>query len=160
MSNADRLGSYAEPKLTPETHALIVEMLRKGHYRKVACAKARITERTLQYWIARGEAGIEPYAAFVIDMAEAEAAIEDELLTAIREAQPAIPEVRGADVWTSRAWIMERRWPKRWSGRVRVSVNEEIDMFTSKLKAKPELYTKVIDALREESSGEPADNKH
>lgn len=160
MSNADRLGAYAETLLTPEVHALIVAMLRKGHYRKVACAKARITERTLQYWVAKGEAGIEPYAAFVVDMAEAEAAIEDELLTAIREAQPAIPEVRGADVWTSRAWIMERRWPKRWSGRVRVSVNEEIDMFTSKLKKHPELHERVLVALRTESEGEPTGDPH
>ena len=143
------------PKLE-EVRATILEMLRKGHYRKVACAKVRITERTLQNWIKWGEQEQEPYASFLVDMMEAEASIEDELLQAIRCAQAGVPGQTGADVWTSRAWIMERRWPKRWSGRVRVSVNEEIDAFTAKLKGKPELYTRVLDALREESSGEPA----
>lgn len=146
------------PKLET-VRATLLEWIRKGHYRKVACAKVRITERTLQNWIAKGEQEIEPYAAFVLDLYEAEADVENELLDTIRNAQPAIPGEggRGADVWTSRAWIMERRWPKRWSGRVRVSVNEEIDAFTSKLKNKPELYTRVIDALREESSGVTAE---
>jgi hypothetical protein len=146
------------PKLTPETAATILDWLRRGHYRKVACAKVRITERTLQNWVKKGEAGIEPYASFVVDMAEAEADVEDELLTAIRGAMPAVMGEggHGADVWTSRAWIMERRWPKRWSGRVRVSVSEEVDAFTARLKSNPELYTRVLDALRAESEGEPA----
>lgn len=145
------------PKLE-DVRGRILEWLRRGHYRKVACAAVRITERTLQNWVKWGEQGKEPYASFLVDMQEAEALVEDELLTAIRHAQPAVAGEggHGADVWTSRAWIMERRWPKRWSGRVRVSVNEEIDAFTAKLKNKPELYTRVLDALRTESEGEPA----
>lgn len=145
-------------KLTPAVTATILAELAKGHYRKVACAAARITERTLQKWQKRGEAGEEPYATFLIDMQEVESTVEGQLLSEIRNAKPAVNGEggHGADVWTARAWILERRWPKRWSGRVRVSVSEEIDAFTQRLKNNPELYARVMDALREESPGEPA----
>lgn len=135
------------PKLTDATRATILEWLRRGHYRKVACAKVRITERTLQNWVQRGEAGVEPYASFLVDMLEAEADCENELLTTIRTAQPGIPGVSGADVWTSRAWVMERRWPKRWRGSVRLTVHEEVETMTSRLKADAELYRRVVERL-------------
>jgi hypothetical protein len=146
-----------ENKLTPETRATILEWLRKGHYRKVACAKVRITERTLQSWIQKGELGLEPYASFVTDMMEAEADCQDELLTAIRTAQPGVPGVSGADVWTSRAWVMERRWPKQWRGSVRLTVHEEVETMTSRLKGDAELYRRVCEKLAsEEHPGESA----
>ncbi len=146
------------PKLEA-VRATILEWLRRGHYRKVACAKVRITERTLQNWIAKGEAGVEPYAAFVTDMAEAEADCENELLTAIRGAQPGIPGQVGADVWTSRAWVMERRWPKRWRGSVRLTVHEEVESMTARLKSDAELYRRVVEKLAadEEHPGSPAE---
>lgn len=142
------------PKLTPALGAEICAMLRKGHYRKVACAKVRITERTLQYWVRKGEEGIEPYAAFVVDMQEAEAHVEDELLQQIRCAMPGVPGQSGADVWTARAWVLERRWPKRWAARVRTAVAEEMDGFMARFKADPELHERVANVLREDGPGD------
>lgn len=145
------------PKLTPEVSKAICASLKAGHYRKVACAKVRITERTLQNWQKWGEEGREPYAAFLVDMQEAEAHVEDELLQQIRCAMPGVPGQSGADVWTARAWVLERRWPKRWAARVRTAVAEEVDMFTAKLKAKPELWKAVVDELADEAGiGGPA----
>jgi hypothetical protein len=146
------------PKLTDATRATILDWLRRGHYRKVACAKVRITERTLQRWRQWGEAGEEPYASFLVEMDEAEADCENELLTAIRTAQPGVPGVSGADVWTSRAWVMERRWPKRWRGSVRLTVHEEVETMTARLKSDAELYRRVVERLSvdEEHPGEPA----
>lgn len=145
------------PKLTDEVRATILEWLRKGHYRKVACAKVRITERTFQNWMRWGEEGKEPYAAFALDVLQAEADCQEELLRAIRTAQPGVPGVSGADVWTSRAWVMERRWPKQWRGSVRVMVNEEVESMTSKIRGDVDLYRRVVEKLAgEEPAGEPA----
>jgi hypothetical protein len=76
---------------------------------------------------------------------KAEAAGEKKLLREIR---------RGVDGWQSRAWMLERRWPQRWSGRVRLTVTEHVNELTSKLKSKPELHQAVCDVLAEESSAD------
>lgn len=149
------------PKLTPETRATILDWLRRGHYRKTACAKARITMRTLQNWITRGEAGVEPYAAFLTDMDEAEADCQETLLASIRSAQGGVTGSHGADPWQSRAWVMERRWPKQWRGSVRLTVHEEVESMTQRLKSDAELYRRVVEKLAdEEHPGDAADAKH
>lgn len=144
------------PKLE-DVRETILEWLRRGHYRKVACAAVRITERTLQNWRKWGEEGREPYATFLVDMDQAEAECQDELLREIRGAQGGVPGVSGADVWTSRAWVMERRWPKHWRGSVRLTVHEEVESMTARLKSDAELYRRVVEKLAsEEAPGDGA----
>jgi transposase len=144
--------------LTPEVQAVIIAAIQKGNYRRTAAAKAGVCERTLYNWEERGEAGEEPFREFLQALKTAEAKAEAMLLEEIRTAQGAIPGPggRGPDLWQSKAWILERRWPKRWAQRVRTAVTEEIDAFTDRLQRRLDeaTYRRVIEASREESPGE------
>jgi hypothetical protein len=125
--------------LTPEVQKRICQALRAGNYRETACAAGGIHKDSFYTWLKRGASGEEePYASFVVAVEKAEAAGEKKLLREIRS---------GVDNWQSRAWILERRWPGRWSGRVRVTVSDHVDALTAKLKADPELHRKVADVL-------------
>lgn len=145
-------------ELTPETQTIIVEAMRRGNYRRTAALLAGVTERTLYAWQARGEANEPLYAEFLHALKEAEAEAESMLLEEIRTAQASIPGEggRGADLWTAKAWIMERRWPKRWATRVRTAVAEELDAFTDRLQKRLDeaTYRRVLDASREDAPGE------
>lgn len=144
--------------LTPEVQAIIIEALRRGNYRDTAAKLAGVTRQTLWNWEQRGEAGEAPYAVFFDAIQTAEAEAEDELLSEVRGASPASTGVHGADVWQARAWVMERRWPKRWAQRVRQAVTEELDAFTDRLQRRLDdaTYRKVLDASREDAPGESA----
>ncbi len=152
-----------QTSLTDETQAIILEAIRAGNYKVTACSKAGIHRDTLNGWELRGAKGEEPYASFSDALQTAEAEAEAKLLTEIRTAQPGIPGVSGADLWTAKAWILERRWPKRWAARVRQAVTEELDALTDRLQRRLDdaTYRKVLDASREDASGEAAgDARH
>ncbi len=138
--------------LTPETQAKIVAALEAGNYRQTACTAAGIHRHTLQNWEKWGKEGREPYAAFLDALQVAEAKAEMALLACIMSAGPAIPNVSGADVWTAKAWIMERRFAQRWCARVKQQAAEAVDALTEKLKAHPEIHKKVVDLLTEADS--------
>jgi hypothetical protein len=144
--------------LTPEVHEAIVESIRAGSYRSTAAAKAGVHRNRLAEWEGRGESGEEPYAAFACALQKAEAEAEERLLDEIRNAQPSVTGEggHGPDLWQAKAWIMERRWPKRWAARVRQAVTEELDAFTDRLQRKLDeaTYRRVLDASREDASGE------
>lgn len=151
--------------LTPEVQAKILEAIRAGNYKATACALAGVHRDSLLYWEQRAEQNEEPYASFIEAFRQAEAEAESTLLAEIKNAQPAIPGEggRGADVWTSRAWIMERRWPKRWASRVRTAVTEELGALLDRLEKKldAETFKRVIHASREDASNEGAgDPRH
>lgn len=141
--------------LTPEVQAVIVEAIGRGHYRETAAHLAGVSRRSLTNWEQRGEVGEAPYADFFIALKQAEAKAEDTLLREIASAQPAITGEggRGADLWQSKAWIMERRWPGRWGGRVRATVTDELAAVLKRIEEKldPETFAKVIDATREDA---------
>lgn len=130
--------------LTPDVERRILTALRGGNYRETAAQAAGVHRNSIRNWLERGEAGEEPYASFLCAVEKAEAYGERKLLRAIRA---------GCDGWQSKAWIMERRWPGRWSGRVRVTVSDHVDALTAKLKADPELHRKVVDVLAREEPG-------
>jgi hypothetical protein len=138
-------------KLTPEVQAAIVAALEKGNYRVTAAAAAGVHRNSLINWEKWGEEGKEPYASFVTAMQRAEAKAEMALLEAIDNARPGVPGVSGADVWTSKAWILERRYASRWCARVKQQVQEEVGQLTAKLKSHPELHKQVVDVLDQES---------
>lgn len=143
--------------LTPDVQTAIVKAIIVGNYRETAAAAAGIHRTTLRNWEARGETGEEPYASFMIELQAAEAKAEMKALSRIRRAKPAIPGEggRGADLWQKDAWMMERRWPKRWGGRVRATVTEELGALIDRLRAKvdDETFRKVVDATREDAPG-------
>ena len=143
--------------LTPEVQEAIVSALEAGNYRSTACAAAGVHRHSLQNWEKWGEEGREPYAGFLAAMKTAEAKAEMSLLAEIQSARPGVPGVSGADIWTTKAWILERRFASRWCARVKQQVAENVDALTSKLKADPELHRKVIDVIAsDEGSSEAA----
>lgn len=148
--------------LTPTVRAALLESLRGGNYRVVACAKAGIHRDTLSGWEQRAKAGEEPYKSFVDELHQAEAESEAKLLGEIRTAQPAVVGVSGPDIWQAKAWILERRFPKRWGLRVRAAVNEELEGLLDRLQKRldAETFAKVIDASREETPGEAPQQRH
>ncbi len=149
-------------KLTPETQATICDALEKGNYRATAAASAGIHRNTLIDWEKRGEAGEEPYVDFLTAMQMAEAKAEMALVEEIRHAEPGIPNVRGADLWQAKAWMLERRYGGKWSGKVKAHIAEAVDDLTQKLKAKPELHAEVVSVLagEEPPAGSVPDKRH
>jgi transposase len=162
----------ARPTLhSPELEAEIVKAIQEGHYVEQAAKMSGISKRTFYNWKERGEAGEEPYASFLHAVEKAEAVAEGMLLDEIRTAQPATHAGNGgggsgADLWQAKAWIMERRWPGRWSGRVRLTVDHELAALMKRLEAKldTETFAKVVDASREDVAAEGAsgasDSRH
>jgi transposase-like protein len=150
--------------LTPEVQTAIVAAILDGNYRVTAAQKAGVCERSLYNWLERGATGEAPFAEFLQAVKTAEADAESALLSQIRHAQPAVTGEggHGADIWQAKAWIMERRWPKRWAQRVRQAVTEELDAFTDRLQRRLDdaTYRKVLDASREDASGEGTDARH
>lgn len=150
--------------LTPEVQETIIAAIRSGNYKATACSLAGIHRDTLHSWEVRGAAGEEPFASFSDALQKAEAEAEADLLTEIRTAQSSTPGPggNGPDLWQAKAWIMERRWPKRWAARVRTAVTEELDAFTDRLARRLDeaTYRKVMDASREDAGVEGAEAKH
>ena len=126
--------------LTPEVERKICASLRAGNYRETAAAAGDVDARSVRRWLERGEQGEEPFAAFLSAVQKAEAAAERRLLRAIR---------KGVDNWQSKAWIMERRWPAKWGGRVRVTVSEERESLLAKVQRDPELHERLRNVLGE-----------
>lgn len=137
--------------LTPDVQHAICVSLRAGNYRETAAQAAGVHRNTIRNWLQRGEAGEEPFAEFLCAVEKAEAIAERRLLKLIR---------KRFDGWQACAWIMERRWPSRWSGRVRVTVSDHVDALTSKLRADPELHRKVLDVLADQEPSTPATSAH
>lgn len=148
----------ARPTSLPEVQAVILTAIEAGNYRVTACAAAGIHRHTLQNWEKWGAEGKEPYAEFLAALQTAEAKAEMRLLSDIDSARAGTPGVSGADVWQTKAWILERRWPQRWAARVRTVVAEEVGTLVNKLRDQPELQRKVADVLAEGDSapGTPA----
>jgi hypothetical protein len=126
--------------LTPELAKRILASIRAGNYKSTACQAAGIHRDTLNDWEHRGARGEEPYAEFSDALQKAEATAERKLLRQIR---------LGVDGWQSKAWIMERRWPAKWGGRVRTVVNDEVATLLAKVQHEPELHARLRDVLGE-----------
>lgn len=109
-------------QLTPERTAAVLNYLRNGHYIEQACRLAKIPRRTYSYWLETArkhaaEGKESDYTAFAEQVAEAEAALEARELARIEAA------AENQKTWTAAAWLLERRFPQRWSLRNRVEVS-------------------------------------
>jgi hypothetical protein len=135
--------------LTPDTQVAILGALADGMYRETAARCAGICERTFYNWLERGESGEAPYAVFLQAVKKTEAEAERDIVRTVRA---------GAEGWQSKAWIAERRWPKRWAARVRTAVTEELDAYTDRLAKRLDEATmkRVLDASREDDGVEGA----
>ncbi|MEI7521444.1 MAG: hypothetical protein WCK40_08875 [Thermoleophilia bacterium] len=103
--------------LTPALTTAVGDLLREGATRSSAFASIGIAPATGAEWIRRGEdrddrPGGDLYATFAAQVRGAEADHERRMLALIDHAATASP----AD-WRAAAWILERRYPNRWSAR-------------------------------------------
>lgn len=119
-------------KLTEQVVADIVLAVRNGNYLETAAAFAGVNKWTFQDWLRRGRTELRrlaedekarplqreaPYADLVARIEEAMAASEIGQLNAIKAA--------GTVDWKAIAWVMEKRFQRRWGPRVTVGFEEE-----------------------------------
>ncbi|MFT3927450.1 MAG: hypothetical protein QM778_33260 [Myxococcales bacterium] len=72
----------------------------------VAAAAAGIPKKTIEAWMHKGREGLDPYSELVEGIREAKAVHEASLLQRLNKA--------GAKDWRADAWMLERRYGKRW----------------------------------------------
>ena len=105
--------------LTPELQETICGYIADGHGALEACRLARVSKSTYYRLLEQGEkdrvAGQETlFTAFLEAVGYSEATLEEDQLAKIRRASDR--------VWQASAWLLERRFPERWSLRNRVQV--------------------------------------
>lgn len=111
-------------KFTPETRANILDSIAHHIPYELAAEANGISERTLYYWLSRGEedeeAGIlSEYAIFLQELKNTEQKKIREHLDCI-DSKP--------ERWQANAWILERRWWKYFSS------NTAVIQFNKKLE--------------------------
>jgi hypothetical protein len=97
--------------LTPEVQDTLCQALRAGAHMEQAATYAGVHRSTAYRWVARGEADDtqQRFRDFAAAVREAEAGFEIASLELISQA--------GDDDWRARAWLIERRHPRRWGRR-------------------------------------------
>lgn len=113
-------------KLDERVAERIVQATRKGLPRRRAARLAGIHPATLFDWLARGRAGEQPYADFADRIKSAEIEGEESLVDLLRE--------HAVETWQAAAWLLERRFPARYSLKQRVS--HEVHMTPEQARAK------------------------
>lgn len=96
----------APNKLTPEVRARVLQAIRTGCYVETAAAYAGISKQTLFNWLREGARGDPRAVEFHREFTEALARAELKELAIISKA--------AEKSWPAAAWILERRFPKRW----------------------------------------------
>jgi hypothetical protein len=96
-------------KYTPDRIKKIIDGIKKGNYKGVAARAAGVDPSTLSEWENK-------YPEFSNQVKEAEASGETDLIDIIKSA--------ARRNWTAAAWLLERRWPDKWS-RDRIVQHEE-----------------------------------
>lgn len=105
-------------KLTADLQAKIVKLIRQGNYAETACNAVGISDVTYYNWLKWGEK--EPdsiYFSFFKAIKEAESKSEAEYLELIKKAAPTS--------WQAAAWIMERKWWKKWGRKDKIQMTTE-----------------------------------
>ncbi len=95
--------------LNDDLSKAICESIAKGHYLDATADRVGLHRDTIYGWLEKGREDPDSvYGKFSDAFKRASYAAEDRALTEVLE---------GANGWQSRAWFLERRYPKRW-GRV------------------------------------------
>ncbi len=153
MTEAPRTPPARRPlKFSSEIQDELVRLIRAGNDRGEAAKRCRIAERTFKYWMAHGrqnlaevaeanerepgsgDAVLDDFGLFVIEVMKAEAEVEASLKEVVMKAALGTPAAGGKPGtpgnWKAALEILERRWPVRWSKRlraVRAVVEEDED---------------------------------
>jgi hypothetical protein len=100
----------------------ICAQVEAGLTMRVAARAAGIGRRTLYNWLTLGREGREPYAAFAARLERAQGLCEARIAQQVYAA--------GAEDWRAAAWMLERRFPRRWSSRQTVQVERPVASLT------------------------------
>lgn len=116
MAMSDSKGGRPT-KLTPEVQETICRLTREGKFVSAAAVKAGVHRNTVYGWLELGEAdppaeGHEEFVAFARAFRDAEADME------IWAIEQIAAKTKG---WQAIAWLLERRWPDRYSARALIS---------------------------------------
>jgi hypothetical protein len=120
--------------LTPGVHAEVVRLLRAGNCRDTAAASVGIFTDKFRSWLREGYRGVEPFAQFALDVRQAEAYAEEQLIAGIQQAGyrgvlKTVTETALGDGTVERTverrqergdakalmWLAERRGARNWS---------------------------------------------
>lgn len=110
-------------KFTPERTDKLIQAIKAGHWRNVACKYAGIAPQTLRNWIAiaQGPDAPDEYVEFLAALEKAEADAEVFDLALIRKAATGEKDEDGEYTvkpqWQAAAWRLERKNPERWGRR-------------------------------------------
>lgn len=103
--------SGRRPKFDPARVKIIIEALKAAVPQVVAAKAAGLAYSTVREWVRAGEQNKSPeLAQFAEDYSKALATAEGALVYRIRQAAE-------DGQWTAAAWLLERRWNKRWGRR-------------------------------------------
>jgi hypothetical protein len=113
-AGGDRCAVHDDRQLdgcTPEVQERVCHALRAGAHMEQAAAYASVHRATIYRWLMRGESDDAPqrFRDFAATVSEAESGFEIASLALIARA--------GDEHWQARAWLLERRHPKRWGRR-------------------------------------------
>lgn len=113
------------PKLSPETQAIIVEHIKAGNYQYVAAEAAGIDIATFHRWIERGtgEGAREPYRAFCEALTRAERESERALVGHWR--------LHASKDWRAARDLLARRFPERWADQRKLEVSGSLSVTDS-----------------------------
>lgn len=111
-----------EIPLTPELSKKITSAVAAGVPREFACALAEVSWRTVERWIKRGlKENRGKYKQFCRDFKKAEAVYVARTLTTIDSIGSGKHDSDHAPQWTAHAWRLERRFPRHFGRRDRMS---------------------------------------
>ena len=114
-SRAGKRPLLAGPR-GPAITAAFCDALMRGLPKRHAAAVAGISEGTYHDWRRRGEAGEEPYAAFMQRVYEAEAQLQDDLLQTVKHMALGLDKTaRAGERLKAAQFLLERRWPQDWA---------------------------------------------
>lgn len=119
--------------MNPKGRERVLAALRRGHYIVTACRFAGISKSAFYDLYGEDE-------AFKADVEAAKAHAEDSCLEALMQ-EPS---------WQARAWVLERRYGKRWAKKAPDVVIQQVAAHNGlKLPDDPLEQAKVFDALAE-----------
>ena len=145
-------------KLTPALQEKIVELLELGIPPQKVCDRVNIAYSTYREWVQRGNGenpkdrpNNEQFADFSAEVNEAIAIGEINLLQSINNSSK--------NDWRAAAWILERRFPDRWSNnrRVKEQADKKVEQLLNNLfwLMPSDSYADLLKALSQIDSFDP-----
>lgn len=148
-----------DPKERPKTRVwqtranALIKAIESGMTNEAACKVSGMTRTALYYWLKRGDDQEARHVRgwsrdFRDRYRAAEAKCEERLLGLVSNA--------AEQEWQAASWILERRFPKKWSHRVHVVLQSELNDALQRLEQAlpPAQYAVALAAIAGSVSGD------